>query len=181
MSIKKLILLTSIILLVLLFFGCKKDNKGGYSMKLTSEVFEHEAMIPAKYTCDGKDISPPLQWENVPENTKSFALICDDPDAPVGTWVHWVIFNIPADSSNLKEDVLPKKTLANGTKQGINDFQKIGYGGPCPPGEEHRYFFKLYALDKKLDLEPPISKSELVNAMENHIIEKTELIGNYAR
>lgn len=150
-------------------------------MKLTSEVFSNEEMIPEKYTCDGQDISPPLQWEDVPEETKSLALICDDPDAPVGTWVHWVIFDIPQDIDSLTENVSTTKEFANGSKQGINDFHKIGYGGPCPPGEKHRYFFKLYALDKMLNLKPGISKSELERAMGKHILEKAELIGNYAR
>lgn len=150
-------------------------------MKLTSKVFKQEETIPKKYTCDGKDVSPPLRWENAPDNTKSFALIFDDPDAPAGTWVHWVIFNMPADVDSLAENVTPSKELANGARQGINDFHKYGYGGPCPPGEEHRYFFKLYALDKKLNLQSGATKSELINAMEGHIIARAELIGLYAR
>jgi len=150
-------------------------------MKLTSNAFKQEEMIPEKYTCDGKNVSPSLKWENAPENTKSFALICDDPDAPAGTWVHWVIFDIPVDVHSLKENVTQVQELANGARQGINGFHKFGYGGPCPPGEEHRYFFKLYALDKMLNLKAGVTKSELEKAMGKHIIEQAELIGLYAR
>ncbi len=105
---------------------------------ITSSAFEHDALIPPKYTCDGDDISPPLQWDVVPEGTKSIALISDDPDAPMGTWVHWVLFNLPADTTQLHENIPPEKTLLNGAKQGITDFGRIGYGGPCPPSGTHR-------------------------------------------
>ena len=150
-------------------------------IKITSSAFEHEALIPPKYTCDGDDISPPLQWETVPEGTKSIALISDDPDAPMGTWVHWVLFNLPADTRELHENIPPEETLPNGTKQGITDFGRIGYGGPCPPSGTHRYFFKIYALDTELDLDAGAGKSDLLNAMEGHILAEGQLIGKYKR
>ncbi|RMD91107.1 MAG: YbhB/YbcL family Raf kinase inhibitor-like protein [Calditrichaeota bacterium] len=150
-------------------------------IKITSPAFSEGGMIPSKYTCDGQDISPPLNWEKSPAGVKSFALICDDPDAPMGTWVHWVIFNIPADTTSLPENVPTIKVLKNGAKQGRNDFRKIGYGGPCPPGGTHRYFFKLYALDTMLDLKSGISKDELLKAMEGHIVARGELMGKYRR
>ena len=150
-------------------------------MKIQSSVFKEGAMIPEKYSCDGDDISPPLEWSGVPEKTKSLALICDDPDAPVGTWVHWVIFNWPPDSKSLPEHIPTTKTLDNGAKQGTNDFRKIGYGGPCPPGGTHRYYFKLYALDKMFDAEAGITKTQLLKAMEGHILAESQLIGKYSR
>ncbi|MFQ5751652.1 MAG: YbhB/YbcL family Raf kinase inhibitor-like protein, partial [bacterium] len=109
-------------------------------IKITSKAFEEGGMIPDKYTCDGADISPPLKWESIPDSTRSLALISDDPDAPMGTWVHWVVYNLPATKRELPENVPPRETLADGTKQGKNDFGKIGYGGPCPPGGTHRYY-----------------------------------------
>ena len=150
-------------------------------IKITSTAFEEGGFIPPKYTCDGADISPPLQWDNIPEGTKSIALISDDPDAPMGTWVHWVLFNLPADTRQLQENVPPDETLPNGAMQGISDFQRIGYGGPCPPGGTHRYFFKIYALDVELDLEPGAAKPDLLNAMEGHILAEGQLIGKYKR
>jgi hypothetical protein len=138
-------------------------------------------MIPSKYTCDGDDVSPPLQWDAVPEGTKSVALISDDPDAPMGTWVHWVLFNWPADSREITENVPPGKTLPNGAKQGITDFRRIGYGGPCPPSDTHRYFFKVYALDKMLDLDAGADKPALLKAMEGHILGQGQLMGRYKR
>ena len=140
-------------------------------MKLSSLEFEHEEYIPKKFTCDGEDVSPALMIEDIPEETKRLALIVDDPDAPMGTWVHWVVFNIS------KKDVIEEGEVP-GT-QGINDFGKLQYGGPCPPSGTHRYFFKLYALDEKLDLKEGCHKKDLLKAMEGHIIEETELIGLY--
>ena len=148
---------------------------------LSSPAFKAGEMIPKKYTCDGVNISPPLKWTGVPSKTKSLALICDDPDAPVGTWVHWVLYDLPVGVHELPEAVPPKKILKNGIKQGVNDFRKIGFGGPCPPKGTHRYFFKLYALDTLLNLKPGITKALLLKAMERHILAKTELIGKYAR
>jgi len=150
-------------------------------IKITSSAFEHEGLIPPKYTCDGADISPPLQWEAVPEGTGSIALICDDPDAPMGTFVHWVLFNLPADTKELAENIPTDRVLPNGAKQGISGFRRIGYGGPCPPSGTHRYFFKIYALDTELDLAPGAGKPDLLNAMEGHILGKGELIGKYKR
>ena len=150
-------------------------------IKITSTAFADGGMIPAKYTCDGVDVSPPLQWDAVPEGAKTIALICDDPDAPMGTWVHWVLFNLPAETLNLAENIPADKTLPNGAKQGTNDFRKIGYGGPCPPGGTHRYFFKLYALDAEMDLDAGADKDQLLKAMEGHILGKGKLIGKYKR
>ncbi len=150
-------------------------------MELKSPEFENEGMIPSKFTCDGANVSPALEWSAVSENTKSLAMICDDPDAPIGTWVHWVYYDIPADTSGIPEDVGPKDNPECGGTQGRSDFGAIGYGGPCPPGGTHRYFFKLYALDTLLDLAPGATKSELLSGMEGHIIEKTELMGKYKR
>ena len=150
-------------------------------MKITSTAFEEGDLIPRQYTCDGEDISPPLEWADLPEGTQSLALICDDPDAPSGTWVHWVVFNIPAPTSELPEGFPGEEELPDGTRQGRNDFRRIGYGGPCPPGGTHRYFFKLYALDTFLDEAPGITRDELLEAMEGHILVKSELMGRYRR
>lgn len=156
---------------------------GGHDMALTlkSPAYEEKGMIPSKYTCDGANISPPLQWSNAPDNTKSFAIIFDDPDAPAGTWVHWVLYNIPSNIHEIEEDVPAQKTLDNGATHGINDFKKLSYGGPCPPGGTHRYFMKLYALDTQLDLKPGATKKQLLDTMEGHIIEKAELMAKYKR
>ena len=148
---------------------------------ITSSVFEEGGMIPEKYTCDGMDVSPPLTWSDFPEGVKTFALICDDPDAPMGTWVHWVLFNLPHNVNQLNEGIPPERDLDNAAKQGMNDFRKIGYGGPCPPGGTHRYYFKIYALDIELDLEAGAAKSELLEAMEGHILAQGHLMGRYKR
>ena len=150
-------------------------------IKITSSAFEDGGLIPAKYTCDGADMSPPLQWDAVPEGTKSIALICDDPDAPMGTFVHWVIFGLPADTRELAENIPSDETLPNGAKQGTSDFGRIGYGGPCPPSGTHRYFFKIYALDAEVELAAGASKRELLKAMEGHILGQGQLIGKYKR
>lgn len=149
--------------------------------KLSSRAFAEGGPIPRQYTCDDRDISPPLKWEAPPANVKRFALICDDPDAPRGTWVHWVIFNIPANKQELPEQVPPDESLPDGSKQGKNDFGKIGYCGPCPPGGTHRYFFKLYALDSELTLKSGCSKAQLLDAMKGHILAETQLMGIYKR
>ena len=138
-------------------------------------------MIPRQYTCDGANISPPLSWDSIPDSTKSFALICDDPDAPGGTWVHWVVYNIPANVKELAEKIPLQENLANGAGQGKNDSRKIGYSGPCPPGGTHRYYFKLYALDVVLDLNPGATKNDLLRAMEGHILATGQLMGKYSR
>jgi Raf kinase inhibitor-like YbhB/YbcL family protein len=155
------------------------------TMKLTSPNFENQKEIPRKYTCDGEDVSPALAWSNVPKGTKSLVLIVDDPDAPDPanprmTWVHWVIYNIPAAITSLPAAV-KEKDLPKGTLQGLNDWKKTGYGGPCPPIGKHRYFHKLYALDIILpDLKQP-TKAALEKAMEGHILFKTEFVGLYQR
>jgi len=150
-------------------------------IKITSSAFEDGDLIPAKYTCDGADVSPPLQWDAVPEGTKSIALICDDPDAPMGTWVHWVLFNLPSDAKELAQNIPAEETLPNGAKQGVSDFGRIGYGGPCPPSGTHRYFFKIYALDTQVGLEAGADKRQLLNAMEGHILGQGQLVGKYKK
>ena len=151
------------------------------AIHLISSAFEEGAMIPSKYTCDGKDISPPLAWTSVPAGTKSFALICDDPDAPMGTWVHWVLYNLPTSVNKLPENIPPRPILDNGAQQGKNDFRKLGYGGPCPPGGTHRYYFKLYALDAVFDVRPGLSKVELLKLIEGHNLGEGHLMGRYSK
>jgi len=137
-------------------------------------------VIPDKYTCDGTDVSPALTWTDPPRETESLALVVDDPDAPSGTWVHWVLYDLAADARGLPEGVPKDQSLSNGAQQGRNDFGKVGYNGPCPPrGKAHRYFFKLYALDSKTNLRPGVSKGELERAMRGHILAETELVGKF--
>lgn len=171
------------IIIAMLFFSCQIP-KGGEIMKLNIEstAFKNGDFIPDKYTCNGLDISPPLTWDRGPEGTKSYVLISDDPDAPVGTWVHWVMFNIPPEVTSLKEN-FPKRQgrFENGIMQGRNDFGYIGYGGPCPPSGVHRYFFRIYALDIILPLQPGATKKEVERAMEGHVIAAGELMGRYSR
>lgn len=150
-------------------------------MVLESSAFKEGGMIPSRYTCDGANVSPALHWKNAPQGVRSFALIADDPDAPMGTWVHWVIYNIPDSVTALPEAVPPVTRLDNGALQGKNDFRKIGYGGPCPPGGVHRYFFKLYALDAPLSLSAGATKAEVLRAMEGHILAQAQLMGRYQR
>lgn len=166
--------------------GGNQYNAGGTDgkeaeIKITSPAFKEGGKIPKKYTADGPNVSPPLKWESVPEGTQYLALICDDPDAPVGVWVHWVLYNLPAEIKSLPENVPSKKTLENGAAQGTNDFRKIGYGGPAPPSGTHRYYFNLYALDTKLDLEPGAAKDDLLKAMKGHILAHGRLMGKYKR
>jgi Raf kinase inhibitor-like YbhB/YbcL family protein len=150
---------------------------------ITSTAFRDGAAIPAKYTCDGVDVSPPLAWSGAPAGTRSFALIVDDPDAPAGTWVHWVLYNLPADVSELPENIAKVESLdLGGARQGRNDFRRPGYGGSCPPpGPAHRYFFKLYALDARLELKGGAQKKEVEAAMEGHVLGSAQLMGTYAR
>ena len=152
------------------------------SLELYSRSFAAGGNIPQKYTCDGEDVSPELHWDEPPAGTKSFALIADDPDAPGGTWVHWVLFNLPAQTRSLPEGVPKMDSLENGAAHGRNDFRKIGYGGPCPPpGKPHRYFFKLYALDTTLNLKPGATKADVERAMQGHILGQGEWMGKYGR
>jgi len=150
------------------------------AIELTSTAFSPEGVIPRRHTCDGEDISPPLAWRGLPPGTKSLVLIADDPDAPAKTWVHWVIYNLPAANGGLPENVPPENNVAGG-RQGRNDFGRIGYGGPCPPGGTHRYYFTLYALDAELDLPPGASKTELLQAIEGHLLGEAQLMGRYRR
>ena len=170
-----------VIFVFLLIFFVKLDSLGAKKMEIKSSAFETGEMIPKLYTCDGQDISPPLTWSGAPPETKSFALISDDPDAPMGTWIHWVVYDIKPASKELPAKVLSQDTMPNGAKQGVNDFKKIGYGGPCPPSGVHRYFFKLYALDTKLNLEGQVTKKQLLAAMEGHVLAQAELVGKYKR
>ena len=157
-------------------------DKNAAKINVTSSAFQQGQSIPAKYTCDGENISPPLKWSDAPAAMKSFALICDDPDAPMGTWVHWVVYSLPAATTELAEKTPTTESLPNGARQGMNDFKHVGYGGPCPPrGKSHRYFFKVYALDTELSLKPRAIKKELVKAMQGHIIAQGELMGTYQR
>lgn len=150
------------------------------SFSVKSSAFAEGATIPKKYTCDGPDVSPALEWSGAPTGTKALALVADDPDAPVGTWTHWIAWNIPPDHS-LPEGVQKTETLAD-IHQGKNDFRRVGYGGPCPPpGKPHRYFFKLYALDTKLDLKPGSSRSQLETAMRGHVLGRAEVMAKYGR
>ena len=150
-------------------------------INLISTAFENDGMIPSKYTCDGDDISPPLKWDSVPDGTVSIALVSDDPDAPMGTWVHWVLYNLPPDKTELPEAFGDDETLEDGTRQGITDFGKTGYGGPCPPSGTHRYFFKIYALDTMIDTATVLDKKGLLEKMEGHILAQGELMGKYKR
>jgi Raf kinase inhibitor-like YbhB/YbcL family protein len=152
-------------------------------IKLESAAFKEGGQIPAKYTCDGANISPPLSWSGVPDSVKSQVLICTDPDAPRGVWTHWLMWNLPAASRKLLEGFSEKSTLVNGAVQGTNDFKKIGWGGPCPPSGTHRYVFTIYALDQSLpsSLSSRTTREELLKAMQGHIIAEGELTAKYAR
>lgn len=151
-------------------------------IELSSSAFKDGQPIPSQYTCDGKNISPPLGWKGAPPNTQSFALIVDDPDSPTGIWTHWTLFNVPSDISELVEDFAKTPAAAPSAKDGVNSFKNVGYGGPCPPaGKPHRYFFKLYALDITLNLQPGASRTEIEAAMTKHILAMGQLMGTYQR
>ncbi len=150
-------------------------------LTLTSPAFTNGQSIPVKYSCRDQDISPQLIWNDSPAGTRSFALITDDPDAPVGTWVHWVIFNIPASARGLNEATPTDEALADGSQQGITSARSHGYHGPCPPSGTHRYFFKLYALDGMLSLSNNADKNQLLKAMEGHILAQAELMGLFSK
>lgn len=179
------IIQTLLFLSIVLGLVCSKALSEEGSMIITSTAFADGGEIPAKYSADGKDSSPPLAWDGVPEETQSLVLIVDDPDAPDPkaprmTWVHWVLFNIPPDTKGLPEGVKPKN-LPAGTQEGMNDWHRTGYGGPAPPIGRHRYFFKLYALDIELSRMGTPSKSKVVNAMQGHILAEAKLVGTYER
>lgn len=147
---------------------------------LTSAAFLEDEPIPTKYSCDGDDTSPSLVWSGAPENTGSFVLIMDDPDVPVGTWVHWILFNLPGDANSLPENLPADTVFTDGSRQGTNSWGNIGYGGPCPPSGIHRYFFKLYALENSLELGEGATKEDVITAMGGHILMETELMGTYS-
>lgn len=150
-------------------------------MKVASSAFSEGKPIPKQFSCDGEDISPELSWEAVPAGTESFVLIADDPDAPGGTFVHWVIYDIPGKARTLQQNYPKQEVDSDGSKQGVNDFRKIGYGGPCPPGGTHRYFFKLYALDTTLDAEAGLAKADILKRMEGRVLDEAQLMGTYSR
>ena len=188
MEMKKIIVLffTIIIMAILLIAGCTDQNTSNNNgqddeqtqvgdITITSSAFVNGGNIPVKYSCEGDDISPPLSFSNIPEATQSLVLILDDPDAPGGTWDHWIVFNIPADNTVIEEDEVHQYYI------GTNSWGDIAYGGPCPPiGETHRYYFRLYALDNTLDLTDGASRQEIDDAMEGHILEQTSLMGKYS-
>jgi Raf kinase inhibitor-like YbhB/YbcL family protein len=167
---------------VLVGMGAAAQGGGQMTMAVTTTAFAAGGEIPKKYTCDGPDLSPALSWSGLPANAQGLALIADDPDAPAGTWTHWVVWDIPLKSMGLAENMLKAKTLPDGTRQGTTDFRKVGYGGPCPPpGKAHRYFFRLYALDAKIDLPAGANRQELEEAMKGHVLAKAEVMGTYGR
>ena len=174
------------LLVVMLLVGYEYRERplkeGEMALTVSSSAFKEGDRIPAKYTCQGQDVSPSLAWSEPPAGAQSFALIMDDPDAPGGVFTHWVLFNIPSDSRNLPEAVPTQAELASGVVQGKNDFGRTGYGGPCPPpGRPHQYQFTLYALDQPLDLRGGTSKKQLLSAMEGHILGQGQLTGTYQR
>ena len=183
--------LTLMVLLAFVFAACgktekplQKAEKGAteMAMVITSTAFTDGAAIPKKYTCDGQDASPPLAWTGVPAAAKSLALICDDPDAPMGTWVHWVLWGMAPSTPALPEGMPKDAELPGGMKQGLNSWPKTGYGGPCPPpGKPHRYFFKLYALNSDLNLPERSNKSALEEAMKGHVLAQAQIMGTYGR
>ncbi len=178
------ILATIVLASLLVLCVPEAGAQGGRPMTLviSSPSFSAGADIPRKHTCDAVDVSPQLAWSGAPAGTRSFALIADDPDAPVGTWVHWVYYDLPANATGLPENVNKVEEPPSGGRQGRNDFRRTGYGGPCPPpGKPHRYFFKLYALDRALDLKAGASKKDVEQAMKGHILAQAELVGKYGR
>ena len=178
----------ALLLLSLLLIPACRQKEGAPEPKategfiLTSTAFEEGKRIPTRYTCDGEDLSPPLSWKGIPEGTRSLTLVVEDPDAPRGTFVHWVIYNIPPGLSGLPEGVPRQGKLENGALQGVNDFGVIGYRGPCPPpGKPHRYSFILRALDTKLSLGPGATRAELEEAIKGHVLGEAKLMGTYGR
>jgi Raf kinase inhibitor-like YbhB/YbcL family protein len=150
-------------------------------MRLTSPVFKHDGEIPSKYTCDGDDVSPPIEWSDIPSDARTLALICDDPDAPKKDFSHWVLFNIPPTAAALPEHVAARQELPDGSRQGTNDFGKVGYGGPCPPSGTHRYRFTLYAIDTELRVPQASARNDVEAAMKGHVLETAQLTGAYTR
>jgi len=160
----------------------KRGEEEIMQFTLTSAAFLEGGRIPDRYTCTGEDVSPPLKWEGAPEETKSFALVVEDPDAPGGTFIHWVLYNLPGSLTELPEGVPRDESLESGALQGVNDFRTVGYRGPCPPpGKPHRYFFILRALDVQLDLKPRATKAQLERAIQGHVLAEAKLMGTYSR
>lgn len=159
-----------------------KPEAATAALRLESSAFSAEGLIPKQYTCDGQDLSPPLSWSEVPAATQSLVLLCDDPDAPIGTWDHWVLFNIPPTVRSLPEGISTEAEIVGIGTHGLNSWKRLGYGGPCPPqGSTHRYYFRLYALDTMLDLEAGAGKKEVERAMTGHVLASGELMGCYGR
>ena len=186
MSAQIKIIFLAMLLAGLVTAGCSQGPKSanGHVTKihLTSKAFVDGQTIPLKFTGDGLDTSPSLAWTNAPAGTKGLVLVVDDPDAPAGTWTHWLVYDLPPDTTALAEDQLKVPQWRNGAKQGLNDFQKTGYNGPAPPaGKAHRYYFKLYALDKMTGLTPGASKADLLKAMDGHVLGEGQLMGTYQR
>lgn len=178
----KLIYIWMTAVLVLILYGTEQKKEEYMPLTITSASFKNGEIIPVKYTCVGSDLSPELTWSGSPENTKSFALINDDPDAPMGTWVHWLVFNIPPSITKLPEGTKNAKKISPEIKLGKNDFGKNVYGGPCPPpGKFHRYFFKLYALDTLLNLPEGATKQQMEKDMHGHILDSAEIMGKFKR
>lgn len=171
------------------FVLCSCNNMGTsdlstsvMSMELSSPAFKEGETIPKTYTKDGQDVSPPLEWSTPPSATKSLALICEDPDAPSGTFTHWLVFKVPAEAQKLDEKLQPEPTLSDGSAQGTNDFKRIGYSGPAPPaGKPHHYVFTLYALDDNPSIKAGATKDQLMAAMKGHILDRGRLTGTYER
>jgi Raf kinase inhibitor-like YbhB/YbcL family protein len=184
MRFKKLFVFCVMILIFLMLVSCAKsggDAKKGVALEVKSAAFGHAKSMSDKYTCDDMDISPPLEWKNAPAGTKSFAIICETPDAPTGNWVQWVIYDIPAEMTNLPQSVAKTEQLDFGARQGKNDFDQLGYSGPCLPAGQHRFFFRVYALDGPTNLKAGAKKEELVEAMKGHILAEGSLMGVYGR
>lgn len=150
-------------------------------MIVRSDSFEEGGSIPPRHTCDGADVSPPLEWSGAPDSTAAYVLVSDDPDAPVGTWVHWLLYDLPAAMTSVPEGVPASDTLAGGGTHGRNSWGRIGYGGPCPPSGTHRYFFRVYALDRPLGLRPGATRAEVDAAMRGRVIAEGSLMGRYRR
>lgn len=187
-------IIVSVVLLILILIGCAgrpqpivqqpaadKPKTAKPEIKLTSTALKEGEAIPRTYTCDGVNVSPPFEWSGVPKAAKTLVIIADDPDAPGGMWVHWVLYNLPADNIGFVENLPATEKLVAGGFQGKNDFEKIGYGGPCPPSGTHRYFFKIYALDVELPLKAGATKAEVEKAMSGHIVAQGQLMGTYQR
>lgn len=158
----------------------QKHDQKKTAIKVTSTAFTEGEALPRQYTCDGVNISPPLEWTPTP-GAKTLAIVCDDPDAPAGPWTHWLVYNLPGPTMGLIENMPAQEKVGGGGMQGTNGFGKIGYGGPCPPSGTHRYFFKLYALDAELPLQPGAAKDQLMKAMEGHVLALGQLMGRYAK